>query len=59
MQELSRDDVAHVLTVLHDLRAGYAERELASGWREAADRLADALGRDDPRDWPRLSEADK
>jgi hypothetical protein len=48
-------DVAHVLTALHDLLAGYAERDLADGWREATDRVAEALGRDDPRDWPELS----
>jgi hypothetical protein len=60
MTQMDEDDITQVLTALADLTGGYAERELSSGWREAAGRIAEALrskGHDDEGTWDKFVEA--
>lgn len=52
--KINPDDVAAILTALHDLLGGYRIEDLCEGWRGSANKLAEALERDDPRDWPEL-----
>lgn len=40
---LNENDVALILSALHDLKNGWSERELADGWQEAAARVRAAL----------------
>lgn len=52
--EASADDLAQLLTATSDILNGYGVRDLSSGWKQSAARLAVALraaGHDDEGTW--------